>query len=437
MQKNAALTNIIWLLFDKFFRLSLSLVVVIWLARYLGPEQFGTLNYALALVSIVGTAAALGLNGLVVRDLVREPLQSDSILGSAFALKVGAAVSGYFVVVCLLLFLRVDELTMKLCLILSLTFLFKTSDVVKYWFESQVQSKYVVIVENGVFAAIVLIKLLLIYFGAPLIAFAWIYIAEVASVAFWLFCIYRFKHSTFSWFFSVEKSRQLLAECWPLIVSVAAWILYSRVDQIMIGQLINAQAVGYFSAAVRISEVSNMLPAIIVMSVMPGVIKLQKTSPLHYRKRMQNIYDLCVVLMLCVAVITQLFADVVVELLFTSSFAEAANVLRLQIWTGIFLALALVSSRYLINEGQQKLLMFRNLIGLLLNVPLNYIFIPLLGIQGAALASLISVIFVSYIFDLSNTVLRPVFMQKTRALLLMSCWQFIGQLFVLQWRKYK
>lgn len=421
--------NVGWLIFDKILRLSLSLVVVIWLARYLGPEQFGTLNYALALVSIVGTVAALGLNGLVVRDLVRQPEQAPLILGSAFALKVIAAVTGYLLVVAIVYLLAIDEVAAQLCLVLGFIFIFKSTDVFKYWFESQVRAKYVVIVENGVFLVIALSKLLLIHLEAPLIAFAWAYIGEVAGVALWLTIVYRRQHPQVKWAFNPEKASALLKECWPLIISVAAWILYTRVDQLMIGQLIDKEAVGYFSAAVRISEVSNMLPAILVMSLMPGIIRLQNLQPERYKQRMQFTYDVCVWLMLVVAIIVQFFADFAVSFLFTPSFAPAANVLRLQIWCGIFLALALVSSRYLINEGKQSMLMRRNLLGLALNVPLNFLLIPKMGIEGAALASLISVFCVSYLFDLASSFLRPVFWQKTRALLLISSWQGMGLFF--------
>lgn len=427
--------NVGWLIFDKILRLSLSLIVVIWLARYLGPEQFGTLNYALALVSIVGTVAALGLNGLVVRDLVRQPEQAPLILGSAFALKVIAAVTGYLLVVAVVYLLDIDDIAAKLCLVLGFIFIFKSTDVFKYWFESQVRSKYVVIAENGVFFIIALSKLLLIYFQAPLIAFAWAYIGEVAGVALWLTLIYRRQHPQIKWAFNAEKASALLKECWPLIISVAAWILYTRIDQLMIGQLIDKEAVGYFSAAVRISEVTNMLPAILVMSLMPGIIRLQHSQAEHYKQRMQFTYDICVWLMLFVAIIVQFSADFAIAFLFTSSFSPAANVLKLQIWCGIFLAFALISSRYLINEGKQSMLMRRNLLGLALNVPLNYLLIPQMGIEGAALASLISVICVSYLFDLANSFLRPVFWQKTRALLLISSWRAVALFITRRTRK--
>jgi polysaccharide transporter, PST family len=146
------LDNIGWLFFDKMLRMAVGLLVVVWMARYLGPEQFGLLNFAMAFVGLFGAIATLGLQGIMVRDIVRKPEESKVILGTGFVLQVVGGLMAFGLVILVISYLRPDDTLAKtIVAILGFTQVLKASEVVKYWFESQVQSKFVVWVENGVF----------------------------------------------------------------------------------------------------------------------------------------------------------------------------------------------------------------------------------------------------------------------------------------------
>ena len=410
-------TNIGWLLLDKLLRMGVGLAVVIWLARYLGPEQFGQLNFAIALVAIFGVFATLGLRGIVVRDLIEQPKDASTTLGTAFILKFVAAVSIYILLIVTISIAEPDDVLLKsLIAILGLSMIFKSTEVVNFWFESQVQSKYVVWVENSTFFAASAVRLLMLWQHAGLIMFVWAILIESIVVGLALLFVYaKVVSDPLHWKATKAKGKSLLVDGWPLIISSAAWIVYTRIDQIMIGEMLSDQAVGYYSVATRISDIATFISTIIALSIIPTIIPLRKTNTVLYQHRFQMTYDIVVVLMLLTAICTTFLSGLLINLLFGEPYADAASVLRIHIWSAIFIAMATVSGKYLINEGLQKITMQRHVTGVLINIPLNFLVIPVYGIEGAAFASLVSLAFANYVFDALTPITRYCFIQKTRS----------------------
>ena len=410
-------TNIGWLFLDKLLRMGVGLVVVIWLARYFGPEQFGQLNFAIALVSVFGVFAALGLRGIVVRDLIEQPQHCNTTLGTAFILKFTAAVSTYILLIVTISIVEPDDVFLKsLIAILGLSIIFKSTEVVNFWFESQVDSKYVVWVESSTFFAASVVKLLMLWQQASLIMFVWAMLIETIVVGLALFFVYaKVVSDPLQWKATRLKAKSLLADGWPLIISSAAWIIYTRTDQIMIGEMLNDQAVGYYSVAIRISDIATFISTIIALSIIPTLIPLRKTNTALYHHRYQMTYDIVVGLMLLTAICTALLSGLFIKLLFGEPYADAASVLSIHIWSAIFIAMATVSGKYLINEGLQKITMQRHVMGVFINIPLNFLVIPVYGIDGAAFSSLVSLALSNYVFDAVTPITRTCFIQKTRS----------------------
>ena len=414
---NKIITNISWLFFDKILRMVVGLVVVMWLARYLGPEQFGQLNFVIALISVFGVFATLGLKGIVIRDIIDTPENRKVTLGTAFILKFIASIIMYFLLLMTVFFVKNDDsLLQNLVAILGLSIIFKSSDIVNYWFESQVNSRYVVLVENSTFLLFSVVKIMMLWQNADLVSFVWVMLFETVITALVLLLVYgKVVLNPLHWKATRARAKSLLNDSWPLIISSAAWIIYTRIDQIMISEMLNDQAVGYYSAAIRLSEIANFIPMIIIFSIIPTITPLRKTNLPLYQHRFQMTYDIVVGLMIIAAITTTFMSSWIINLLFGADYIKAASVLTIHIWSAIFIAMATVSGKYLINEGLQKITMQRHLIGVLINIPLNYLVIPIYGIEGAALASLISLAFSNYIFDALTPKTRFCFLQKTRS----------------------
>ncbi|OYY58513.1 MAG: O-unit flippase, partial [Hydrogenophilales bacterium 28-61-11] len=288
-----ALINTGWLFGDKVLRMGVGLLVGVWVARYLGPEQFGLLNYAMAIVALFGAVASLGLNGIVVRDLVMEPKTANETLGTTLLLQAIGGLLAFGLAVLAISFARPnDSLAKLLVAVLGFVMVFKCTDVVRYWFESQVKSKYVVWLENGIFLVLAVVKVGLILMEASLMAFVWAAFAESVLVAVGLLGVFARRGGALSaWRISYDRAKRLLKNSWPLILSGLAVMVYMRIDQIMLGQMLGDEAVGVYSAAVRISEVWYFIPTAIIASVFPAIVAAKKHSETLYRQRLQNLYN--------------------------------------------------------------------------------------------------------------------------------------------------
>ena len=414
------LNNAAWLFSDKILRIGVGLVVSVWLARYLGPEDFGLFNFAIAFVSLFGALSTLGLPGIVVRDLVSDPKGRFETLGSAFALQIGGGLTAFSALVVLISIFRPhDRSACAVVTIIGLTLLLKGSESIKYWFESQVQSKYTVWAENSVFVAMAGIKMGFILLGTSLLAFAWITVVESLIAAIVLFAMYEWAGGAIrAWQFSVVRAKTLLKHSWPLILSGLAVMVYMRIDQIMLGQMLNDKAVGIYSAAVRISEAWYFIPMAIAGSVFPALLDAKKTSEALYLEKFQTLYDTLVVIALVVAIPVTFLASQIVVTLFGQEYREAGTILSIHIWTALFVFLGVASGKWFLAENRQVLALHRVFWGMGINVGLNVLWIPQYGGGGAAVATLVSQAVAALLIDVVHKETRLMFWMKLRACLL-------------------
>ncbi len=416
------LNNIIWLFFDKLIRLGVGLLVGVWIARYLGPEQFGLLNYAIAFVALFTAVSNLGLYGIVVRDLVQNPTLADTTMGTSFALQALGGLCAFGLALLSIIYVRSnDSLAILIVALLALLMAVKATDVVRYWFESKVHAKYVVWTENAVFLIFAIVKIVLVVAEATLMAFVWALFAESLFVAVGLLGVYAWQGGNISaWRCRFDRAKTLLSDSWPLLLSGLAIMVYMRIDQIMLGQMLGDEYVGIYSAAVRISEVWYFIPMAITVSVFPSIIKAKKTNEVKYKQRLQKLYDIMVLLALVVAIPMTFLSDLVVTLLFGNAYVQAGSVLSIHIWAGIFAFLWVASGRWFIIEGLQKYAFYRNLLGAAVNIGLNLILIPNFGVIGAAWATVVSLACVSVLFNVFNSKTRPVFFMLCKSFLIIG-----------------
>jgi PST family polysaccharide transporter len=406
-----------WLLFDKLLRMGVGLLVGVWVARYLGPEQFGLFSFASAFVGMFGAVSGLGLQSIVVRDIVRDSTCKEETLGTAAALQLLGGFLTYGCVLGIIFWLRPEDSLAKLLVaILGTIVLFKFSDVALYWFESQVLSKFIVWVQNGCFLIFSLIKVALILSNAPLVAFAWATAAEAMIVAVLIFIMLGLRGPKLQQLcFSLLRAKTLFVDSWPLLLSGVTIALYTKIDQIMLGQMLGDDAVGIYSAAVRISEVWYFIPMMIVASVSPSIFEDQKRNEDQYQQRLQRLYDLMVWLSVVVALPMTFLSTSIVVALFGSDYIESGHVLAIHIWASVFVFLGVASNQWFIAENQQMLSFQRTLLGLIVNIFLNYFLIPEFGSIGAAYATIFSYAAAGLFYDFFNFKTRKMFHMKIKS----------------------
>lgn len=404
--------NTSWMLAEQILRMVAALLVGIWVARYLGPAQFGVLSYAVAFAALFSSIAKLGLDGIVVRDLVREPSQRDLYLGTAFWLKlIGAFVM--LAVIALATQLTSNDATTNLYIfIIASGAIFQSFEVVDFYFQSRVLSKFVSICKLTQLLISSLLKLYLILIEADLIWFVLVSLVDQVTLALSFILAFRYqKVDGFYRHFDWLITKQFIKDSWPLILSGLAVMIYIRIDQIMIKEMLGDREVGLYSAAVRLSEVWYFVPMIITNSFFPAIVGAKKINNEIYYTRLQRLYALMVWMALGLAIPMTFLSNWLVTLLYGASYKEASAVLMIHIWTGVFVFFGCAKGKWLLTENMLRYGTINTSIGAISNVIFNMVLIPIYGIVGAAIATLIAHLF--------SAMIVPVFYKKDRKSVLM------------------
>jgi O-antigen/teichoic acid export membrane protein len=392
------LANTSWLFIERIVRIVVSFVVTIFVVRYLGPKEFGLYSYALSFFWLFGSLSTLGLEAITTREIVKYPDKKDEINGTVFFLRLAGSVSAIIIIAATLFLTGEETYTAILILILSGSFLFQSFSVIEYYFRGIVKAKYNAYALSVSVILSSALKVIFILIKAPLIYFVYAVVFEYAALAVGLILVYQhYKLSIFDWKYSKYIASSLLKDSWPLMLSGLVVMVYMRIDQIMIKNMINEEAVGYYSAAVRLCEAWYFIPVTLCNSIFPAIVNAKNVSEEFYNNRMQKLYDILTWMAIGIAIPVTIFSDQIIQLLFGNEFSPAAPVLTIYIWAGVAVFLGVASSQYLINENLTKLSFFRTLVGMILNVVLNLVLIPIYGIIGSAVATLISYSVVAFV----------------------------------------
>jgi PST family polysaccharide transporter len=406
-----------WQITDKVLRMFLGLLVGLWVARYLGPADFGLLNFAIAFSALFMPVADLGLQVIVVRELVRRPDDRARILSSAVALRLlGAGIAILLACLCALMLRPGDGQSLAMVVIISLSFLPQALDVVEFDYQSRMHPVPVVIVRIVSLVLFAVVKLWLIAGGAPVFWFAAAVFAEagVSAILFWVMAQSSAAKLRIS---AAEPAqmRELLRSSWPLAISGLSVILYMRIDQVMLGQMLGNGAVGIFSAAVRISESWYFVPMAIAAAVAPALTAAHQKSEEEYRSKLLAVTRALVWLGVAVALVLTFSADRVILLLYGPGYKEAGAVLTLHAWAGVFAGLGVASGPWFINAGLTRLRMLNTLIGAAANMALNFYVIRRFGVLGAAISTLASYCLAGFVLNALSSRSRPMFWLQLRA----------------------
>lgn len=415
------LANISWIVFDKFFNLGLAFLVTIFVSRYLGPEKYGILAYATSLAALLGTTAHMGLSGIVVREIVEFPEKKQETLGTTFVLKGLGSLIG-FAILCLIALLTNDQGSAEfwVLLIAALTILLQPFQSIKFWFQANVQARYITtaqitgkLISSG-------FKLLLIFLGASLIPFAFGSFIQITFVTVTL--LYLYQHTANlpiqTWLPSLKRAKKLLRSGSIIFIGTVFASVYLKTDQIMLRWLVDPKEVGIYSIAATLSEVWYFLPTAIVVSIFPKLIQLRNSSVRAYKKRLQQVFDLLFVIAFLVAIIVTFLAKPLVYFSLGEAYLGSAPILSIHIWAGIFIFMRAAFSKWILTEHLEIFSLVTQGSGAISNIVLNFILIPRFGGYGAALATLFSYATASYLSLLLHNKTREVFWMMTYSMFL-------------------
>jgi O-antigen/teichoic acid export membrane protein len=413
------LKNTSWLLAGQMVRMLLGLLVSLAIARHLGPDDFGLFNYVLSVVALVAVGARLGMDDIVRREFVVHAAHSSVLFGTAARLSAWSSLAIFSI------FLIVSFASVRgssdfwLFCILGASILFHPLRFVDIWFQAQTRGDLSFKSSIPVTILFAGVKCLALLAAAPLIAFCWIYLIELAAVALVQAAVYqKYFCGLQHWRFRADQAKVLLSESWPLILSSLAISIYMHVDLVMLGLFLDKSAVGHYAAATKISTLAHFLPVLLAASLFPAIVRAKERGALEYFQRLQQYFDLNCGLAYCFILPVSLLAPWWVGLLFGADYAESGRILMIHAWSALFVFIGVARNQYLLAEHYIRFSLYATGLGALLNVLLNYYLIPAYGGIGAAIATLLSYGLSAYGSSLLVSRVRSIFWLQTRALCL-------------------
>lgn len=385
------LRNTGWAFAGKVFALIMSFFVGAMVARYLGPDRYGVLNYVLSFVTIMAFLANFGIDNILPRDMIKHPDLKNDIINTAFSLKL---IGGVLVVILTSIFsvfvVKNDGYTSMLIFIYSIQIVFLSLSVAESYFITYVKNKYVFIGQFISTVAVSTLKLFLIFTGFGTGWFIVSLLFEVLVYSLVLLVIFRKSGLTLRLKLKMGLAKEMFADSWPFVLNSAFAIIYTRIDQVMIGKMLNDHLLGIYAAGVKPSEVWYFIPALICSSIFPAVMNAKISDEKTYKDRTKKLFYLIIGLSVAVALFEFVFAKFIVIFLFGAAYMEAVSIVRVYTWAGVAVSILIVIQQYLTIENRTVIIMVSSLVGAAANVILNLIWIPKYGIIGSAYATLLS-----------------------------------------------
>jgi O-antigen/teichoic acid export membrane protein len=417
LNASAPISSAVWLVIEKLISVAMSFLVTLAVARHLLPDQFGELNYLIALASLVFPILALGLNSIISRELIYRPNDSHQIIGSAFAMR--ALTSLCIIPIAVLVasvYLKATYL--QLFTVLMLFSVFHAAQVVEFWLQAHMASRYGAMVRLISLIIFSVARLCAVKYGASFSVFVYLAAFEMGFMGMlYILTYHRLSDGLNKLKVSLEESKQLVENGRWLIISGIAAVIYLKIDQVMLGIILDEYAVGVYSAAAKVSEVWYFVPAAIAASFFPGLLEKKRVSQSTYQSALQKINDFLLWVGIGIALSVSLLSDWLI-LLFGEAYQASVPVLVTHVWAGIFVFTRALLSKWLITENLLKLSMLSQVLGAVANVLLNIKLIPLYGPTGAAYATVISYGVAGYLVLFSHRDLWPMAIVMTKSALL-------------------
>lgn len=421
-----ALDNSFWLLLDQLLRMAGGLIVGVWMARYLGPTRFGLLSYAQAIVAVVGACVSLGLNAVLVRDLVRTPAATGVLLGTASILKITGAMVGW--AVCLLvawLQPMADSQARLILPVVAASLIFQVLDVLDVFYQGRGESRVSAWGRMAGFVLASAARVALILSHAPLLAFAAVGTGELLFCgAGWLVAWRVRRIRTVEWSCEWTRARALLMESWPLALSGLAVYVQAYIDQVMLGTMLGSAELGQYAAAFRLVTAFSFLPIVLQTVAAPEITCAKRDDENLYRRRLHGLYRLMFILFLAIALPLMLLGPVITPMIFGPAYRGAAMLLPWLALRLFFANFGVARNLFITNEGLFRFSLVTALAGAAINVALNLIFIPAWGARGAIAASLVSFAATIFALDFLHSKLRANL--RLMALAVVLPWRRLG-----------
>lgn len=418
VNRRKVLRNIYWAVLGKVVHVINALLIGIMVARYLGPDQYGLMNYVISYVMLFSVFASFGLDGIEIRELSKSGSDRDAILGTAFSLRLAFALIAILLILLTLLWFESDGYIFAMVMVYSLMLVCSSLKVIRNYFTSIVRNEYVVKTEITRTVVGALLKVMLLFVHASLTWFIVVSTFDFVIIGGGYLYSYRKKVGNVQeWKFDPAIAKMLLRSSFPLLLSGTAIIIYQKIDAVLIRNMLNTSAVGQFSVAAKITQLSIFVPLVVAQTITPLLVKVHQESESRYLKKSRQFMDIMVWSGVAMATVMCIFAAPAIKILYGEEYICAISVLQIMAWKTVCMALLSASGQLIIIENLQRYVVFRNLTGCILSVLLNLLLIPRWGVVGSATATVVAVAFAGFISHILIPPYKQIFMRQTNSII--------------------
>lgn len=388
--KHKVIQNACWLIWGKIIQMLLGLVVGILTARYLGPKNYGLLAYATAYIGFFMCLCTLGINSVLVKELLDNPCEQGKVLGTSLIFKGLASLFSAILIVLIVFLVDTNEpLTITVVSLCSLGLLFTIFDTFNYFFQSQLRSKVTAISSFAALLITATYRILLLVTDASVVYFALATSVDYIFLGVFLFWAYR-KYNGGKLSFSWGYGKHLLSMSHHFILPSLMVAVYAQTDKFMLKYFLNTSEVGYYGIATSISCMWCFVLSAIIDSVYPTIVEAFKVSEEHFEKRCRLLYATIFYISMFASLCISVLGEFIIKLLYGSAFLGAVTPLSIITWYTAFSYLGVARQSWVVCKNKQKYLIYLYASAALINVLLNFVLIPQWGTSGAAFASLLA-----------------------------------------------
>lgn len=413
------LQNALWLTGERILRIAVTAGVLALVARHLQPAGFGHLGFAISFTGLFTPLAFLGLEALLVSELVRRPADAGALLGTACILRLLAG--GLSAALCVGLAFSVPALDDVVWLIvpLSLGLLWQSAEVVDAWFQRHLQSRCTATARLAAVLAGAAIKMGLVWLGKPAVWFAWAVMFDVILFEVGLLFAYaRLPERPRAWTYNGAIARQLIARAWPLALAGLLFALQARLDQFFVKATLSADETGAYFAAVRLVELPLFVMTAIGLSLFPALAASRARTEPEFAQHAQRVFDLLSGFAWLAAIGISVTAVAVVSWLFGRAYDQAVPSLLVLAWVLIPWAGMLARQQCILLGKPTWLQVAAAIIGIVVQLPLAWWLVSRLGGPGAAVSSVLASLAAGWLTSFILPGLRDCASWQTRAVLI-------------------
>ena len=396
-----------WLISGRVVQMILSFFVSVLTARYLGPGNYGLINYAGAFVAFFTSLCTLGINYVIIKDFVDNPEEQGLTIGTSLILRaVSSLLSAILIVVIVSVVDHGEQLTIYVALLCSVALIFQVFDTFNYWFQYRYQSRVTAIATLIAYFATSVYRIILLVLDKNVQWFAFATSVDYIVLAGILFYVYK-KSNGPTLSFSFQKGKQLLRKSYHYILSGMMVAIYAQTDKFMLKQMLDETTVGYYSLASSLNTTWVFVLTAIIDSLYPTIIQLHDKDYKQFERKNRQLYAIVIYVSIFVAVCFMVFGKFIINVLYGEAYLPAIEPLKIVTWYTIFSYLGVARNAWVVCENQQKYLKYMYMAAAIINVGLNFAFIPIWGASGAATASLITQICTCMILPVFIKTMRP------------------------------